>query len=169
MPVHVGVALLAAEAEGVDPFDWEYDREGPRDPAYSALETDVSIRAELRRGGQDGEVEQDPVGEADPGLVVPPALPGALLAFPSGGGESVEVGGGQLAEAAAGLDQSGPPLPPWRTRRARPPRPCPGHSQEAAAGTRTRSSHRDKPVEAARPIIMMRRRKPSSRNQLMRA
>jgi hypothetical protein len=32
------------------------------------------------------------------------------------------------------------------------PRPCPGRPSEAAAVTRTRSSHRDKPIEAAQPI-----------------
>ena len=63
------------------------------------------FRPGLRRGGQDAEVEQDPVGEAEPGLVVPPAVPGALLAFPAGGGELVQVSDGQLVKAAAGLDQ----------------------------------------------------------------
>lgn len=59
------------------------------------------------------------MSEAEPGLVVPPALPGALFAFPAGGGKFFQVGGGQLIKAPSGLDQQ----PGRDLRRVRGPDP----------------------------------------------
>ncbi len=58
---------------------------------------------------------------------------------------------------AAGSYPAAAPAPRSGGVAPRFPRPCPGRSPEEAAVTRTRSSHSDRPVEAAQPIILPQR------------
>ena len=100
-----------------------------------------------------------------------PAAPaaGTGQARPVGAGAAGRPGTpGRQGRTAAGSCPAAAPAP--RSGGAAPgsPRPCPGRSPEAAAVTRTRSSHPDRPVEAAQPIIMPQRAGPSESNQLIR-
>ena len=64
---------------------------------------------------------------------------------------------GRWGGTAAGSRPVAAPGPRSGGVAPRSPGPCPGRSSEEAAVTRTRSSHSDRPVEAAQPIIMPQR------------
>ena len=86
-----------------------------------------------------------------------PAAPaaGTSKARPVGAGAPGRPGTpGRQGRTAAGSYPAAAPAPRSGDTAPRSPRPCPGRSPQAAAVTRTRSSHRDRPVEAAQPIIM---------------
>src|ERR1022692_725352 len=64
---------------------------------------------------------------------------------------------GRWGGTAAGSCPVAAPAPRSGGVAPRSPRPYPGRSSEEAAVTRIRSSHSDRPVEAAQPIIMPQR------------
>jgi hypothetical protein len=118
---------------------------------------------EVRSGGVPG----DPGASAAPSPAAPAAETGQ--AYPVGARAAGRPGTpGRRGRTAAGSYLVVAPGPRSGDVAPGSPRPWPGRSPEAAAVPRTRSSHRDRQVEAAQPIIMPQRAGPSGSNQLIR-
>ena len=94
---------------------------------------------------------------------------GTGQARPVGAGAAGRPGTpGRPGRTAAGSHPAAAPAPRSGDVAPGSPALCPGRSPQAAAVTRTRSSHPDRQVEAAQPIIMPQQAGPSESNQLIR-